>query len=94
MAKKQRQPDPRLQKLLYRRQEASFVLGVSVREIDKMISEQVLPTHRYGKCVLIGAADIQRVAETILMADMLQGAASMRKGSRKADGSGAETDKV
>ena len=73
---KQKQPDRRLQKLLYRRDEVSFVLGLSVREVDRLISEQVLPTRRYGRCILIAARDVQRVADTILQSDMLQGAAS------------------
>ena len=71
-----KQPDARLEKLMYRRDEASFVLGLSVREIDRMISERQLTTRRYGRCILIPAGDIRRLADNILQSDMLQGAAS------------------
>lgn len=72
MSKTKKQPDARLVKLMYRREEASFVLGLSVREIDRMISEQQLTTRRYGRCVLIPAGDVQHIADQILASDMLQ----------------------
>ena len=66
---------PAIQKLMYRRQEAAFALGLSVRSIDSMISDKRLTTRRWGTAVLIPASDVQRVADTIMRSDMLQGAA-------------------
>jgi excisionase family DNA binding protein len=60
-----------VQKLFYRREEASFALGLSVRTIDGMIAEQRLRTRRKGRCVLIPASDIQRVADEIMSKDMI-----------------------
>lgn len=65
-------------KLLYRRDEVAFALGLSVRSIDAMIADRRLTTRRFGRCVLIPAADVRRVAETILSSDMLQGVAQSR----------------
>jgi len=72
MAKSKLQNIP---KLLYRRQEAAAALGLSVRSIDNMIADRRLTTRRFGRCVLIPAADVQRVCDTILRSDMLQGSA-------------------
>lgn len=69
---------PKVDKLMYRRQEAGFALGLSVRAIDSMIADGRLRTRRWGRCVLIPALDVQRVAETILQSDMLQGGAPSR----------------
>ena len=71
-------PKPLIAKLLYRRNEAAFALGLSVRSIDAMISDQRLTTRRFGRCVVIPAADVERVAATILQSDMLQGVAPKR----------------
>ena len=60
-------------KLFYRRDEAAFALGVSTRSIDAMIADRRLTTRRFGRAVLIPAADVARVAETILRSDMLEG---------------------
>ena len=65
----------KVDKLLYRRQEAAFALGLSVRSIDAMIADQRLTTRRFGRCVVIPAGDVKRVADTILQSDMLQGVA-------------------
>jgi excisionase family DNA binding protein len=62
-----------VEKLLYRRQEAAFALGLSVRSIDAMIADRRLTTRRFGRCIVIPASDVRRVAETILDHDMLQG---------------------
>ena len=70
-----RDPKPKIEKLLYRRQEAAFALGISVRSIDALIADQRLTTRRFGRCVVIPASDVQRIAETILSSDMLQGTA-------------------
>ena len=66
---------PQVEKLMYRRHEAAFALGLSVRAIDAMIADQRLTTRRFGRCVLIPATDVRRVYETILASDMLQGVA-------------------
>ena len=66
---------PNVEKLMYRRQEAAFAMGLSVRAIDAMIADQRLTTRRFGRCVLIPASDVRRVVETILTSDMLQGVA-------------------
>lgn len=65
-------------KLLYRRQEAAAALGLSVRSIDNMIADRRLTTRRFGRCVLIPAADVHKVCDTILRSDMLQGSAVER----------------
>ena len=64
-----------LPKMLFRRKEAAYTLGLSVRSIDAMIADKRLTTRRFGSSVLIPAADVQRVADTILRSDMLQGTA-------------------
>ena len=69
---------PRPEKLLYRRQEAAFALGMSVRAIDYMIADQRLTTRRVGRCVVIPARDVLRVAQEIISSDMLQGVAPAR----------------
>lgn len=68
----------KVEKLMYRRQEAAFSLGLSVRSIDAMIADKRLTTRRFGRCILIPAQDLRRVADTILQSDMLQGVALTR----------------
>jgi hypothetical protein len=58
-----------LPKLLYRRKEAAFALGLSVREIDRLISDRELGTRRFKRCVLIPADDVLRVRDSILSSD-------------------------
>lgn len=69
MAKSKPTPEAGIPKLLYRRKEAAFALGMSVREIDRLISDRELTTRRYKRCVLIPADDILRVRDTILSSD-------------------------
>jgi hypothetical protein len=69
---------PAIQKLLYRRQEAAYALGMSVRAIDYMIADRKLTTRRVGRCVVIPAADVSRVAEEILQGKLLHGVAAAR----------------
>lgn len=78
MAGKKKSQQADVVKLLYRRDEVAFALGLSVRSIDAMIADRRLTTRRFGRCVLIPAADVKRVAETILSSDMLQGVAQSR----------------
>ena len=73
---------PKIEKLLYRRKEAAFALGLSVRSVDAMIADQRLTTRRFGRSVMIPARDVQRVAETIISQDMLQGVAPTTKPTR------------
>jgi excisionase family DNA binding protein len=67
-----------LEKLLYRRQEVAFKLGLSVRSVDAMIADKRLRSRRFGRCILIPACDVQRVYEKILASDMLEGVARQR----------------
>lgn len=61
------QPGPGIiLKLFYSREEAAMVLALSVREIDGLISRQVLTTRPYGRRRLIPAADVNKVAGQIL----------------------------
>ena len=60
-------------KRFYRRKEASFALGIGVREIDRLIADQELSTRRFKRCVLIPASDIDRVADTISQTDKFAG---------------------
>ena len=69
---------PAIEKLLYRRQEAAYALGMSLRAIDYMVADKRLSTRRVGRCVVIPAGDVRRVAEEILSSDMLQGVAPGR----------------
>ena len=62
-----------IKKLLYRKREAAHALGLSVRSIDAMIADQRLTTRRFGRCVMIPAAEIDRAAKTIIRSDMLEG---------------------
>ena len=71
--KNQKPAAQQIPKLFYRRQEAAFALGLSVRSIDAMIADLRLTTRRYGRCIMIPAKDVQKVADTILRSDMLQG---------------------
>ncbi len=64
---------PAVEKLLYRRHEVAHSLGLSVRSIDAMIADKRLTTRRFGRCVLIPASDVRRVADAIVRSDMLQG---------------------
>ncbi len=73
-----KKPAQKVDKLLYRRQEAAYALGLSVRSIDAMLADKRLTGRRFGRCVVIPAADVQRVAATILRSDMLQGVALSR----------------
>lgn len=73
MAKPQTKPP--IEKLLYRKSEVAFALGLSVRTVIRMIADQKLSTRRFGRCVLIPAADVRRVAETIIRSDMVPGSA-------------------
>ena len=66
-------PDQRIEKLFYRRAEAAYALGLALRSIDYMISDQRLTTRRFGRSVLIPAADVRRAAAEILRSDMVQG---------------------
>lgn len=61
------------EKLFYSRREVATALGVSVRKIDYMISDQKLTTRRLGKNVLIPAEDVKRLAAEI-MSDKLTAA--------------------
>jgi hypothetical protein len=61
----------KIEKLFYSRQEAAFALAIPLRSIDYMIADQRLNTRRYGRRVLIPAADIRRTADKILRCDML-----------------------
>ena len=70
--------EARVTKLLYRRPEVAFALGLSLRSIDAMIADKRLTTRRFGSRVLIPAAEVQRVADTICKSDMLQGVAPTR----------------
>ncbi len=76
MPKQKTAPSPLLPKLLFRREEAAFSLGLSVREIDRMVSERHLSTRRYGKCILIPSRDIEHVRDLIERDQMLEGAYS------------------
>lgn len=71
-------PIARPEKLMYRRHEAAYALGLSVRSIDAMIADKRLTTRRFGRCILIPAQDMRRVADTIMQSDMLQGVALQR----------------
>ncbi len=62
-----------IKKLHYRKREAAYALGLSVRSIDAMIADQRLTTRRFGRCVMIPAADVERAAKTIIRSDMLEG---------------------
>lgn len=79
MPKPKRAAEGMIPKLLYRRNEAAFALGVSVREIDRLISDRELTTRRYKRCVLIPASDIRKLADTIMRSDMLPVTASERQ---------------
>lgn len=63
----------KVEKLLYRRQEAAYALGMSLRAIDYMIADRRLTTRRVGRCVVIPATDVTRLAQEILSSDMIQG---------------------
>lgn len=60
-------------KLLYGREEAAYALGISLRSVDTMIAEKLVRARRFGRRVLIPVSDIQRVAKTIEISDMLEG---------------------
>ena len=55
-----------IQKLLYSREEAAFALGISTREIDRLISGRDLSTRPYKRRRLIPAEDVLRVRDAIL----------------------------
>lgn len=61
-----RDASKKLQKIFYRRPEAAFALGLSVREIDRLIAARRLTPRRYKRCVLISAAEVKNVAAAIL----------------------------
>jgi hypothetical protein len=65
-------------KLLYRRKEAAFALGFSVRAIDYAIANGQLSARRYGGCVHIPAADVKKLAEEILAGATIGGASVRR----------------
>ena len=68
-----------IEKLFYRRSEAAFALGVSLRRIDYLTSEQTLRTCRDGRKVLIPAEDVKRFAAEIIRTTISQGAAASHK---------------
>jgi hypothetical protein len=62
-------------KYLYRRKEAAFALGMSLRRIDYMIADKVLTTRKVGGTVVIPAADVDLVAQKIIKGDTLSAVA-------------------
>ena len=70
MSKAKKEPTRVVPKLFFRRHEAAYALGVSVRFVDGLIADQTLTTRKARRCVLIPGADIERVAQMI-MADKL-----------------------
>lgn len=61
--KKQQAEVQIIPKLLYNKREAAFALGISVRSIEYMMANKSLSYRRYGRSVLIPAADIRRVSK-------------------------------
>lgn len=62
---------PKVEKLLYSKNDAAYALSISVRSIDRMIAGRVLPTRRLGSRIVIPAAAIKSLADQILRQDML-----------------------
>ena len=60
-------------KHMYRRREAAFSLGLSVRSIDAMLADGRLKSRRWGSRVLIPAGEVKRVADRIMRQDDLRG---------------------
>lgn len=60
-------------KLLFKRSEAAYSLGISIRSVDSMIADGRLKTRRWGSRVLIPASELQRVADRIVRQDDLRG---------------------
>jgi hypothetical protein len=67
-----------VEKLLYRKPEAAFALGCSLRAIDYMIADRRLSARKFGRNTVIPAADVRRVAQEILRSDMHEGVARAR----------------
>lgn len=67
------QPVHHVEKLLYSREDVAFALSISLRSVDTMIANQVLVTRRFGRRVMIAAADVKRIADRIIRCDMLEG---------------------
>jgi len=91
MAKKM--PIAHGQKFFYRRQEAAWSLGMSLRAIDYMIADKRLTTRRVGRCVVIPAGDLQRVAEQILNSDLVEGVAPGMHGRPASSTAGVKSTK-
>ncbi len=47
-------PVPHLQKLLYDRRSAAYVLSISVRSLDYLIAQKRLATIKLGKKIMVG----------------------------------------
>ena len=60
-----------LEKFFYGRKEAAVALAISVRSVDRLVSEQKLRTRRYRRRVLIPSEDVKRVAAEIMRSDMM-----------------------
>ena len=60
-----------IEKFFYGRKEAAQALGVSVRSIDYLISEQKLRTRGFKRRVLIPTEDVTKVAAEIMRSDMM-----------------------
>ncbi len=71
MAKKPAASALRVPKLLYRKAEAAFSLGISVRQIEYMLANRQLSATRSGNRVLIPAEEVQRAAELIIRSGMI-----------------------
>ncbi|HZL29176.1 MAG TPA: hypothetical protein VFC39_21810 [Acidobacteriaceae bacterium] len=75
MPSKRAQDGP-VAKLMYSREDVSYALSLSLSTIDKLIANRILQPRRFGRRVLIPAAQVKRVADTIATSDMLDGVAS------------------
>lgn len=62
-----------VEKLLYRRKEAAFALGMSLRTIDYAIANRQLRASRHGGNVHIPAEDVKRLAADIIANKMPEG---------------------
>ena len=54
---------PQPQKLLYSRKDAAYVLSISVRALDYLISRKQLNTRRLGRKVMVSQMEISRFAK-------------------------------
>ena len=59
-----------VEKLLYRREEAAFALGCSLRSIDYLIADGKLSIRKMGRNTVIPAAEVKRLASDVIRSGM------------------------